>query len=197
MVLDHWRNALSRRRPRRASNRRRNAWTVQILDIQPDDHVLEIGYGPGLSIRHAAELASRGRVVGIDHSNVMQRQARRRNRQAVTAGRVQLRCGSVDDLTGSPAEFDKVLAVNVFMFWSDPVAVLRKVAELMLPSATIALTMQPRGSGVTNDDTRRAGARMAAALQEAGFTDVRVHTLPLKPVDAACATGHRPVDEGH
>jgi hypothetical protein len=62
----------------------------------------------------------------------------------------------------------------------------------MLPAAKIALTMQPRGRGVTNDHTREAGARMAAALQEAGFTDIDVRTLAPKPVSAACALGVAP-----
>jgi hypothetical protein len=33
---------------------------------------------------------------------------------------------------------------------------------------------------------------MAAALRDAGFTDVRVHSLPLQPVDAACAVATWP-----
>jgi SAM-dependent methyltransferase len=176
----------------RDSNRRRNAWTVQLLDLQPGDHVLEIGYGPGLSIQRAAELAPHGRVVGIDHSEVMRRQARRRNRRAVASGQVRLVRGSLADLAGQPAEYHKVLAVNVFMFWLDPVATLRQVAEVMLPQARIALTMQPRGRGATNEHTRLAGTRMAAALRDAGFTDVGVRTLPLEPVDAACALGTWP-----
>ena len=182
---------------RRGSNQRRNAWTVQLLDVQPGDHVLEIGYGPGLAIHRAAQLAPHGRVVGIDHSQVMQRQARRRNRRAVGSGRVQLLHGSLADLAGRAAEFHKALAVNVFMFWPDPVAALRQVAKVLLPGARIALTMQPRGRGVTNEDTRRAGDRMAAALNDAAFTDVQVHTLPLEPVDAACATGVWPGRSNH
>ena len=31
----------------RRSNRRRNAWVVSLLDVQPTDRVLEIGFGPG------------------------------------------------------------------------------------------------------------------------------------------------------
>jgi ubiquinone/menaquinone biosynthesis C-methylase UbiE len=173
----------------RGSNQRRNAWTVQLLDIHPDDRVLEIGYGPGLAIHRAAELASHGRVLGIDHSQVMQRQARRRNRHAVASGQVQLLRGGVADLAGRAAEFHKVLAVNVFGFWPDPVAVLRQVAAVLLPGARIALTMQPRGHGVTNEHTRQAGERLGAALHDAGFTDIQVHTLALEPVDAACAVG--------
>ncbi len=174
---------------RRDSNRRRNAWTVQLLDLQPGDHVLEIGYGPGLAIRHAARLVPHGQVVGIDHAQVMQRQARRRNRRAVASGQVHLLRGSAADLAGEPATFHKALAVNVFGFWPDPVAVLRQVAEVLLPGARIALTTQPRGCGVTNEHTRQAGERMAAALHDAGFTGIQVRTLPLKPVDAAAALG--------
>ncbi len=32
----------------RSSNRRRNAWAVSLLDVQRDDRVLEIGFGPGV-----------------------------------------------------------------------------------------------------------------------------------------------------
>ncbi len=144
---------------RRDSNQRRNAWTVQLLDLQPGDHVLEIGYGPGLAVHHIAQLAPHGQVVGIDHSQVMLRQARRRNRRAVASGRVRLLCGSVADLAGWPATFHKALAVNVLGFWPDPVAVLRQVAGVLLPGARIALTTQPAAAASpTSTPTRPANA---------------------------------------
>ena len=40
----------------RRSNRQRNSWVVSLLDVQPTDRVLEIGFGPGLAI---AELSRR------------------------------------------------------------------------------------------------------------------------------------------
>ncbi len=48
----------------RPSNRERSLRTLALLDIQPADHVLEVGFGPGLAVARAAELASRGKVVG-------------------------------------------------------------------------------------------------------------------------------------
>jgi SAM-dependent methyltransferase len=39
---------------RRQSNRQRNDWTLDLLDIRPSDRVLELGFGPGLGIRGAA-----------------------------------------------------------------------------------------------------------------------------------------------
>jgi SAM-dependent methyltransferase len=187
-VLGHLAGAIMARRP---SNRRRNAWTLEQLAIQTDDHILEIGYGPGRSITHAAALAPNGRVVGVDHSVVMWRQASRRNRATIAAGSVELRRGTIDDLADLPGYFHKVLAVNVFIFWPDPVAVLRHVAALMVSRGILALTVQPRGRNATAEDAQRAGRHMAAALREAGFVEVVVRTLPLTPVDAVCALGRR------
>ena len=38
---------------KRSSNRERSAWTVDLLDVQPDDRILELGYGPGLGLEAA------------------------------------------------------------------------------------------------------------------------------------------------
>jgi hypothetical protein len=34
----------------RPSNRRRSAWVVSLLDVRPEDRVLEIGFGPGVGV---------------------------------------------------------------------------------------------------------------------------------------------------
>jgi SAM-dependent methyltransferase len=80
----------------RSSNRKRNAWAVSLLQVRPDDRVLEIGFGPGLAIRELSRLAHEGYVCGIDHSELMLRQARRRNADGIRRGVVDLRLGSVD-----------------------------------------------------------------------------------------------------
>ena len=54
---------------------------VALLDVQPQDHILEIGFGPGLVIRELARRATDGFVLGIDRSEVMVRQAAVRNRR--------------------------------------------------------------------------------------------------------------------
>jgi ubiquinone/menaquinone biosynthesis C-methylase UbiE len=100
----------------RASNRRRNAWAVSLLDVQRDDRVLEIGFGPGVAIRELSAGAPEGHVCGLDHSPVMVQQAARRNAEAVRQGRVELRLGAADSLPAFEAPFDKILAVNVALF---------------------------------------------------------------------------------
>src|ERR671932_1469772 len=69
----------------RPSNVRRNRWAVELLDVKPTDRVIELGCGPGVAIAALAARATRGLVVGVDHSQVMVSQARRRNRAAIRA----------------------------------------------------------------------------------------------------------------
>ena len=74
------------------------AWTIRLLEIQPTDTILEVGFGAGQAIKLVAEKASHGRVMGIDLSETMVRAATRRNAEAVKAGRVVLLQGNVTAL---------------------------------------------------------------------------------------------------
>jgi ubiquinone/menaquinone biosynthesis C-methylase UbiE len=173
----------------RPSNRVRNSRTLGLLDLRAEDRILEVGFGPGIAVARAAELVTTGKVVGIDHSALMLRQARRRNAKAIRAGRVELLLGSADALPRFEGRFDKVMAVNVYMFWKDPVSVLRGLRQVMNPGGVVALTLQPRNRGATTNDTRLAAERMTASLLAAGFGEVRTEILEMTPVAAACVLG--------
>jgi SAM-dependent methyltransferase len=174
---------------KRGSNRERNIWAVGLLDVQAQDRVLEIGFGPGIAIQEFARRATSGLVVGVDHSAVMVQQARKRNAAAVSAGRVDLRLGSADALPAFDAPFDKILAVNSLMFWDDPVARLKELHDLLRPGGRLAIAYQPRGPGSTDEVAARTGRQIAAHLTEVGFIEVRVETLPLKPSAVVCVLG--------
>jgi SAM-dependent methyltransferase len=176
----------------RGSNRKRNLWAADLLDVQPDDRVLELGFGPGIAIEAMARRATRGVVTGVDHSEVMVRQATRRNAAAVRAGRVDLQLGNAEDLSAFDAPFDKVLAVNSLMFWDDPVARLKQLRALLCPGGQIAIAYQPRGPQASDETAARTGREIAEQFTTAGFTDVRVETLPLKPTAVVCVLGVSP-----
>jgi SAM-dependent methyltransferase len=172
----------------RSSNRRRNAWAVSLLDVQRDDRVLEIGFGPGVAIRELARLAADGYVYGLDHSEVMLRQAAQRNAESVRRGRVELRLGSVEHLPVFDVPFDKILAVNAMQFWDQPAETLRALRRVLRNGGRIAIAFQPRGPGATDEVAMRRGRELAAALGDAGFSEVRLETLALEPA-VVCALG--------
>jgi SAM-dependent methyltransferase len=122
----------------------------------------------------------------------MLRQATRRNAIAIAAGRVDLRLGSAESLPEFSERFDKVIAINSYMFWKDPEVVLLGIRERMKSGGVIALTFQSRKRDATNQDTQRGAEARAASLQRAGFDNVRIETFEMKPVNAACVLGEAP-----
>jgi SAM-dependent methyltransferase len=165
----------------RPSNRRRNAWVVSLLDVRPTDRVLEVGFGPGLAIAVLARRVTEGRVYGVDHSELMFRQAARRNAAAIRDKRVELAHTSVDQLPSFDVPLDAILAVNNVRFWPDPAQQLHDLRGLLRPGGRIALATQPRCPGATKETTARAAQELQDLLNQAGFTNTRVHTLDLDP----------------
>jgi SAM-dependent methyltransferase len=174
---------------RRSSNLARNRWAVQLLEVQPTDHVIELGCGPGVALAALATRATRGLVVGVDHSQVMIGQARRRNKAAIQARRVRLIHTPVERLSVSDGPFDAALAVNTVTMWPDPTARLRELTRLLRPGGRIALVSQPRCPGATAATSAAAANELAGLLTEAGFEHLRTELLDLDP-PVACALGH-------
>ena len=165
----------------RPSNRQRNRWVVSLLDVQPANRVLEIGFGPGLAIAELAR-AGAGHVYGIDHSEVMLRQASKRNAADIRAGRVTLLNASADRLPpalGGP--FDVILAVNSLGFWPAPGERLTELRQRLAPGGRIAIVSQPRCPGATAATSCTAATEIENLLRETGFTQMGTESLPLDP----------------
>jgi ubiquinone/menaquinone biosynthesis C-methylase UbiE len=151
-----------------------NRFAVEALDAQPTDEVLEIGFGPGLTIADLAKCA--GRVVGIELSEVMVRQANRRNRAAVDAGRVELLQGSVLELPFEDGRFDRALDVNCFHHWPDQPRGLAELRRTLQADGTLLLCLRGRhptrkfmvAPGYTDEELDRVRDLVTAA----GFRDL-------------------------
>ncbi|MEU4579214.1 class I SAM-dependent methyltransferase [Nonomuraea sp. NPDC023979] len=150
-----------------------------------------VRHAVGLAIAELARLATRGHVYGVDHSQVMVGQARRRNAAAVRAHRVHLTQPSVDQPPGFDHPLDAILAVNSLGFWPNPVERLRRLRGLLRPGGRIALVGRPRYPGADRDTTGRATQELQDLLTEAGFAHPRVEVLDIDP-PAACLLADNP-----
>jgi ubiquinone/menaquinone biosynthesis C-methylase UbiE len=124
-------------------HRSETAWTINLLDIQPDDTVLEIGFGAGQGIKLAAEKVSDGHVMGIDHSETMVRVATRRNIRAVRAGCVVLSQGDIASLPFEDQHFDKIVTIHTLYFWLEPSQVPRELYRVLKPGGRVAIALSP------------------------------------------------------
>lgn len=142
------------------------AWVAGLLEVRPDDAVLEVGFGPGVIIQRLANLASSGRVAGIDQSQEMFQQASARNAAEIRGNHVDLKCGSVESLPFNNNSFDKVIAINSMQVWPDAIGGLREVRRVMTPGGRIAL-------GFTPYSGQRNGG-LLEILTAAGFVEARM-----------------------
>jgi hypothetical protein len=104
----------------RASNHRRNAWAVSLLDVQRDDRAREIGFGAGDRDPRARPPRRRRLSVRARPLRGHGATAPRRNAEAVRRGQVELRLGRAENLPALEPPFDKILAVNALQFWDQP-----------------------------------------------------------------------------
>jgi ubiquinone/menaquinone biosynthesis C-methylase UbiE len=141
-------------------------WAIDLLEVQPDDRVLEVGFGPGVGIEMLATMVSTGRIAGVDYSQEMVEQASARNAKAIETGLVQLQYGSVEALPFADDTFDKALAINSLQVWSNAMAGLREMQRVIEVGGQIALGFTPQ-SGQTS-------AGLTEMVTAAGFRDARL-----------------------
>jgi len=148
------------------TNRKCAAWVIDLLDVQPSDNVLEVGFGPGVGIQLLTSSVSEGYVAGVDPSKEMIAQATTRNKEAIESGRVELRHGSVASLPFADNTFDKALAINSMQVWPDAVAGLREMRRVIKTGGEVALGFTPY-SGQPNTG-------LAETFTAAGFAKAHV-----------------------
>lgn len=172
-------------------NKTRIKWTLSQMNIQPSDHVLEIGYGPGYALSLLAKITTDGFVAGTDTSIEMFKQAVRRNKQSVRSGKMELFHGSISKLDCSSPQFDKILAINSHPFWTNTEQDLKTLKGMLKPDGKVFLSFQPPPvvDIKSLDDERE---KLTTLLETSGFCAVEVLEKPMKPIQCLLGIGSTP-----
>lgn len=162
-------------------NRERNMWAVEKMNIQPNDKVLEIGYGPGTTLKLISEKLGHGSIVGIDHSEIMYKQAFSRNAEGIKNKKVELLCGSLWDLIHPENSFDKILASNVHFFWKEPQGEFDRLKKLLKTGGRLYLVFQPRWAK-TGAEVKQIAEDTKRRLAETGLPPDELLFKKMNPV---------------
>ncbi|XP_060593989.1 uncharacterized methyltransferase YdaC-like [Ruditapes philippinarum] len=169
---------------------------VRLCNIQPNDNILEVGFGPGVGLNEAFKMVKDGSgiVHGIDISNRSFNTASRNLKQEITTGKVTLHMASVTDIPFDASTFDSIFHTNCYFFWPDMDAAAKELHRVIKPDKLIvtchkhSLTKQIAKHGFMqcgNIDPDR----YMSALEKNGFYDVNMKSVSFenKNVDAIVA----------
>ena len=121
----------------------RMLWAVGGLQLSPEHRVLEIGCGIGVSCAPICERLAGGRYHAIDRSEKMIAAARARNAAWVAQGRAGFEVADAASIDVSDAPFDRILAINVNLFWRQADATLERLRLSLAPEGRLHLAFEP------------------------------------------------------
>lgn len=151
---------------------------ARLLDLRPEDDVLDVACGSGVFLQKYASQAHR--VAGLDHSEIQIRMARQRNRERIAAGTAEIVQGNSTALPWSDGTFSAVTCNCVGCF-AEPLRSLREMNRVLGPGGRAALSVD----FYPDDEAARKAeqkwglhtwteAKLLKMLDESGFSQVAV-----------------------
>jgi ubiquinone/menaquinone biosynthesis C-methylase UbiE len=160
-------------------NEKMNNFAVEMLDLQPTDRVLDIGFGGGVTIERMLGTIDTGKIYGVDFSQEMVDKAKHKFKSAIESDKVSIEFADVRALPFEENTFDKVCTVNTIYFWDDPLASLQEIKRVMKHGGRLVVGIRSadkmKDLPVTQYNFRLYDpAAVRDLLLEAGFTDISI-----------------------
>jgi len=116
--------------------RRRIASAISHMNIGPTDRVLDLGIGTGASLNYYQP--NRGRIIGIDLSSGMLREARKKIRERGLVNTTVFQADAMQ-LPFGDNTFDHVFVSHVISVVSDPYRLVREAQRVAKPGSRIVI----------------------------------------------------------
>ena len=121
------------------SNAVMNDVVVTQLSLQPQDELLEIGFGGGYLLAKIIASEIPKLVVGIDPQVDVIRLGQRKFKFALERGIVKLEQACGENIPYGDRSFDKICTVNTIYFWTDPIRVLSECYRTLKPNSKLVI----------------------------------------------------------
>lgn len=166
------------------SKRDRFEWAVGLMNIQPNDRILEIGCGYGRAISLVCDKLTTGKITAIDRSLKMVNAAKDANVENIVTARAEILHADLLSSDLANSAFDKVFLFNINVFWMDPTAELDKIRRLLRPNGIFYLFHQPP----PGHEIDEFAEKFKENLEKNGFEIKAIHFGNFASSDAVCIT---------
>ncbi|MEY8845850.1 class I SAM-dependent methyltransferase [Bacillus safensis] len=119
-----------------------NEWTLQLLNIQENDRILEIGTGRGITLSKVAEKLDRGKVYGVDASRHMIKYAKRKHKKLAEQDKAVITLGKAEQLPFEDRSFNKLFTVQTIYYLKDIEQVMKEVYRVLQVDGEVFLSFQ-------------------------------------------------------
>ncbi len=173
-------------------------WTADLLEIQPDDDIIEIGFGNGANIELLLQRATNGSVAGVEISKTAIEMASRKNARAISEGRVHLHLTQGNAFPFEDNVFDKACSVATAYVIEDMGAIFREMFRVLKPKGRAAISFPVRENFMRFKPVAAGGfylhelADLENAFREVGFVNCRTERNDRVKFGADCILGEKP-----
>ncbi|MBT2636728.1 class I SAM-dependent methyltransferase [Bacillus sp. ISL-39] len=148
-------------------------WSLELMNIQKGDRLLELGCGAGYAIKLIFERNLAEEIVGLDISPTIIRSARIRNKKAINEKRVKLVEANFNKLPFHNENFNTVFSIQTIYFWTDIATTLSEIFRVLKPKGIVILTFSDGKEDKTWEGMRGITENQVIPyMEKAGFRDI-------------------------
>ena len=160
-----------------ARHRDRSIRLMDLLRVQPYQHILETGFGNGSLMEEVARKLQVGFIAGNEPNPDLFRLAWQRNKKFVHRQLMQLHAGELEELPYPPYYFHSVYGSNVYRTWQKPVNALMHLHRLLKQDGKLVLIFQEhRNAG--EQQLKQHAKKHEEELFTAGFVSAEFFFQP-------------------
>ena len=119
---------------------------LDLIQPQPGQSVLEIGFGTGRLLEMIANTTKDVRIAGIDPTEAMVNMAKARLQSFQGNIHADLRQGPAGALPWGDQSFETVTALHSFQFWQGPQEAVAEIQRVLKPDGRLILILRHHGA---------------------------------------------------